>query len=108
MRFSLIKKNEAFQRKLHESGCQEVATCRFDASKDLESPCSRDVSHGEVKIEETDGSHEVEEELSTWDVWLSGRTRGPAHHQEDGADGFFVLFDKSYFGQSGPMWITRE
>ena len=82
VRLSLIKKNKAFQKKLHESGCQEVATCMYDASKDLESPCSGDGSHGEVEIEETDGSSrqksatslslfmeahglEVEEELST-------------------------------------------
>ena len=35
-------------KKLHESGCQEVATCGYDASKALEGACSEDVSHGEV------------------------------------------------------------
>ena len=49
VRFSLIKKNKAFSKKLHESGCQEVDTCRYDASKDLVSPCNGDVSHGEFK-----------------------------------------------------------
>ena len=29
----------------YESGGQEVATCRHDASKDLGSPCGWDVSH---------------------------------------------------------------
>ena len=29
---------------------------RYDVSKDLGSPCSVDVSYGEVKIEKTDGS----------------------------------------------------
>ena len=50
-KFSLMKKNKA-----HESWCQEVATCKFDASKDFGSPCGGDVSHGEVEIEKTDGS----------------------------------------------------
>ena len=34
---------------------QEAVTCRYDASKDLVSPCSGDVSHGEVRIEDTNG-----------------------------------------------------
>ena len=57
VRFSLIKKNEAFSKELHESGCQKVAMCGFDASKDLETACSVDGSHGEVEIEEADGSN---------------------------------------------------
>ena len=56
MRFSFLKKKKQISKELHESGCQEAVTCGYDASKDLESPCSGDVSHGEVKIEETDGS----------------------------------------------------
>ena len=51
VRFSLTKKSKAFQKKLHESVCQEVDTCRYDASKDLGSPCNGDISHGEVNIE---------------------------------------------------------
>ena len=47
VRFSLVKKNKAFQK-----SCQEVVTCGYDASKDLGSPCSGDVSHEEVKIKE--------------------------------------------------------
>ena len=43
-------------KKLHESGCQEVATCKYDASKDLGSSCIGDGSHKEAEIEETDGS----------------------------------------------------
>ena len=43
-------------KELHESERQEVVTCRDDVSKDLESPCSVDVSYGEVKIEKTDDS----------------------------------------------------
>ena len=50
-----MKKNKAFQQN-YTGGRQEVATCRHDASKDVESACSRDGSHGKVKIEETDGS----------------------------------------------------
>ena len=71
---------------------REVATCGNDAIKDLGSPCSGDVSHGEVEIEKTDGSCgwkkstaslslfmeayglEVEEELSTMatQYWAEG------------------------------------
>ena len=36
-------------------GGQEAATCRCDASKDLGSPCSGDVSHGEFIIESNQG-----------------------------------------------------
>ena len=56
VRFSIIKKNGSLQKDFHESGCQEVGTCRHDASKDLESPCGWDVSRWEVEIEKTDGS----------------------------------------------------
>ena len=62
--------------------CQEVSTCRYDASKDLWSSCCGDGSHGEAETEETDGGNRqksttsmslfmdacglaVEEELST-------------------------------------------
>ena len=62
VRFSLMKKNKAFQKELHESGCQEVVTSGCDASKDLGSPCSGDGSHGEVEIEETDGSSSRQQE----------------------------------------------
>ena len=55
MRFSLIKKKN-LSKELHESGSQEVAACRHDATKNMGSPCGWDVSHGEVLIEETDGS----------------------------------------------------
>ena len=44
-RFSIIKTNKAFRKELQEIGCQEVATCRHDASKDLGRPCGWDVSH---------------------------------------------------------------
>ena len=47
VRFSLIKKNKAFQ-KIHESGGQDVASCRHDASKNMWSPCGWDLSHGEI------------------------------------------------------------
>ena len=50
------QEEQSIAKELHECGCQEVATCRYDASKDLGSPCSGDVSHGEVKLEKTDGS----------------------------------------------------
>ena len=68
----------------------EVAACGYQ--KDLGTPCSVDGSHGEVEIEETDGSSsrlkeydfsvfvygskwlvEVEEELSTFGYSVLGR-----------------------------------
>ena len=53
---------QGFPKELQEGGSQEVATCGHDASKDLESPCGGDGSHGEVEIEETDGSSSRQEE----------------------------------------------
>ena len=53
--FSFMKKNKAFSKGLHESGHQEVVTWRYDATKNLENPCSRDVSDGEGKVEEANG-----------------------------------------------------
>ena len=55
MRFS-IKKEQSLSKKLHEGGCQEVAACGHDASRDLGSPCSGGGSYGAVEIEETDGT----------------------------------------------------
>ena len=43
VRFSIIKKNKAFRKNYTKVGV------------DLGSPCGWDVSHGEIKIEETDG-----------------------------------------------------
>ena len=31
------KEDVSISKELHESGCKEVATCRYDASNDLES-----------------------------------------------------------------------
>ena len=70
VRFSIIKKNKAFQKNYMKSGCQEVAACRHDASKNMGSPCGWDVSHGEVEIEETVGGG------GTW----PGSGRGDLHH----------------------------
>ena len=56
MRFSIIKKNKTFGKNYMKVVSQEVATCRHDASKDVEGACSRDGSYGKVNIEETDGS----------------------------------------------------
>ena len=49
------EEESSISKELHESGYQEVVTCRCDASKDLGSPCSGDDSNGEVNIEETHG-----------------------------------------------------
>ena len=43
VRCSLMKKNKAFQKSYMKVECQEVDTCRCDASKDLGSPCNGDV-----------------------------------------------------------------
>ena len=51
-----MKMYRVFEKESHEGGCQEVAACGYDASKNLGSPCSGDGSHGEVEIEETYGS----------------------------------------------------
>ena len=52
---------------------QEVVTCRYDASKDLVSPCRGDVSYGEVKIEKTDGSSSEKYDLP---VFVHGSITG--------------------------------
>ena len=64
VRFSTVKKNKAFQKELHESGGQEVATRRHGASKDLVSPCGWDASRWEAEIEETDGGGSGQEEYN--------------------------------------------
>ena len=53
------KEEQKPSRKFNEGWCQEVVTCRYDASKDLGSPCSGKMSPTErLNIEETDGSRE--------------------------------------------------
>ena len=42
------KEDKANQKSHMKVGCKQVAACRCDASKDLWSPCSGDVFHGEV------------------------------------------------------------
>ena len=42
--FSLMKKKKAFQKKLHESGGQEVVAIGYGASKNVGSACSGDGS----------------------------------------------------------------
>ena len=39
------KEEYSISKALHEYWCQEVVTCRYDASKDLGSPYGWDVSH---------------------------------------------------------------
>ena len=81
---------------------KKFASCGHDASNDLESPCSVDVSHGEVQNKKTDGSccsnqevrlslslfmeaygFEVEEELSTMatQYWAEGVWTGTWRHE---------------------------
>ena len=94
------KEEQSISKELHESGHQVVVTCKFVASKDLGSPCSGDVSHGEVAIKETNGGCcgqkeydllsmfmeacglEVEGELSTMatQYWAEGVWTGKWRH----------------------------
>ena len=62
MRFSLIKRNKAFQKKASQGGGQEVVTSGHGASKDVESSCSGDSSHSKILIEEADGSSSGQKE----------------------------------------------
>ena len=59
------QEEQSFPKEQHVGVDQDVVACRHDASKNMESPCSWDVSHGEIKIEETVGScgREKEHEL---------------------------------------------
>ena len=50
------QEEQGLLKELHEGGCQEVATSGNGASKNVESACSWDGSHGKVKIEKADGS----------------------------------------------------
>ena len=49
VRFSFIKKNKAYQKSYMKVGVKKPLLCGYDASKDMESPCSVDGSPGEVK-----------------------------------------------------------
>ena len=50
------QEEQGLPKELHEGGGQEVATSGYGASKNVESACSRDGSHGKAKFEEADGS----------------------------------------------------
>ena len=97
-----MKKNKAFQKELHESGCQEVVKSGHGASKDLGSPCSGDCSHGKVELRRQMAAAagkksttslslvieayglEVEEEPSTLatQYWAEGVWTGKWHHEQ--------------------------
>ena len=62
VRFSLIKKNKAFQKSYMKVGAKKLLRSGHGASKDMGSLYSGDCSHGEVEIEETDGSGSRQEE----------------------------------------------
>ena len=44
VRFSILEKHKAFQQRCMKVGVENVATCGNDASKDMESACSRCVA----------------------------------------------------------------
>ena len=56
LRFSIIKKNEAFQKNYMKVGVKKLSTSGHGTSKNLGSSCSGDSSNGKILIEETDGS----------------------------------------------------
>ena len=56
------QEERSFPEELHDGGDQEVAASGFGASKNVESACSRDGSHGKVKFEETGGSSSKQKE----------------------------------------------
>ena len=97
------KEEQSISKAFHESGCQEVATCRYDASKDLGSSCSGDMAPTErLKLRRqmaaAAGKHgttslslfmeayglEVEEELSSMatQYWAEGVWTGKWHHEQ--------------------------
>ena len=43
----------------------------YDASRDLASPCSGDGSHGEVEVEETDGSSSRENSTTSLSLFMN-------------------------------------
>ena len=79
-------------------GVKELVTCRYDASKDLESSCGGYVSYGKVEIEAAAGNSsttslslfmetyalEVEEELSSMatQCWAEGVWTGTRSHEQ--------------------------
>ena len=56
MRFSIVKKNKTSQKNCMKVGVKKLLRARMIPAKNIGSPCGWDVSHGEVEIEETDGS----------------------------------------------------
>ena len=92
------KEEKSFSKELHDSWCQELVTCRYDASKDLESSCGGYVSYGKVEIEAAAGNTsttslslfmetyalEVEEELSSMatQCWAEGVWTGKRSHEQ--------------------------
>ena len=56
------QEEQSLPEDLREGGCQEVVTSRHGANNDLGSSCSGNSSHGNVKIEETDGSSSEQKE----------------------------------------------
>ena len=72
LRFSLIKKNRAFQKSYLKVGVGKWLRASNDASKNLGSSRSADVSHGDVDIEEKDGSSSRQKEYDPihGSIWL--------------------------------------
>ena len=50
VRFSLIKKNKPFRKSYMKVGVKKVAACGYGASKNVESPCSREPSTERFKL----------------------------------------------------------
>ena len=69
LRFSLIKKNRAFQKSYLKVGVGKWLRASNDASKNLGSSRSADVSHGDVDIEEKDGRQKEYDPIHG-SIWL--------------------------------------
>ena len=93
-----LTEEKSFSKELRDSWCQELVTCRYDASKDLESSCGGYVSYGKVEIVAAAGNTsttslslfmetyalEVEEELSSMatQCWAEGVWTGKRSHEQ--------------------------
>ena len=68
VRFSIIKKNKAFQKNCMKVGVKKLLRAGHGASKDVESSCSGKAPTERFKIEEADGSSsgQKEHELSVF------------------------------------------
>ena len=80
---------KSFSTELRDSWCQELVTCRYDASKDLESSCGAYVSYGKVEFEAAAGN------TSTTSLSLFMETYRPGSGRRALLHGYSVLGRRS-------------